>query len=152
MPATDINHDIRVGFISKLTGSSSPFRTAVAVTVAGVTYYRVYYDEVRQDYGDAAKTHITPPWVVMSILPITQSRDTAVKFYRCTVQLTVAALTQLECDSVAGKLCDLLEDSEASLSFEGYFTVEVNREAQTNMPKSDEVYSTVVQYSILIQR
>ena len=147
----NVNYDIRKGVLDKLLTGTTSFKTAISKTVGATTFYRLYYSEVPQVY-QGTSTAATPPWVAFSILPIIPERDSATKWYQFTLQFNVSALTQTDCDSLAGYLTDLMEDSEASLTIGTYQTVSVLRAPQVNLPKVDNVYNIAVQYSVIIQK
>jgi len=151
MAKTNILYYIRKGFYDKLIPSgTNTFKTSVLQTVSGTSYYKLYHHLAPQVIP-GTKTDVTLPYVVYDTLPITQERDSAVKWYRCMMQFVVAGSSQSEAEDVAGYLTDLLEDSEASLSFTGYTTLGIFREPMISQGFIEGVWNIVVQYSIIIQ-
>lgn len=143
--------DIRTGFFTKLLTGTTSFKSAIDITVGLTTFYRLWYDEAPQVYAGTT-THVEPPWVTFSILPVDEDRDSCSKFYSCTVQFTIAALSVGECETIAGYLTALLDDCEASLSIGAYRVLDVRRQSVSFQGKLDNVYSIIVQYSLLIER
>jgi len=133
----NIQNAIRVGVYSKLIPSgSNTFKTAISS--------RLYFHIALQ--GAAL------PYVVYDLLPINQDRDTVNKFYNFIVQFIVSSSAISECETVAGYLTDLLEDSESTLSFTGYSTIRIEREPQVNLGQIDNVWNIAVPYRVQLQK
>ncbi len=147
----NVNYDIRKGFFDKLLSGSTSFKTAISKTDGGTARFKLFYEEAPQVFP-GTQYAVAPPYVVMAILPIVQSRDSAVSLYDCTVQFLVSSLTKSECENIAGYVTDLLEDCEASLTIGTYLNVNILRGPQINLPRIDNVYNIAVQYSITIQK
>lgn len=151
MAKTNILYYIRKGFYEKLIpAGSNTFKTSVLQAVSGTSYYKLYSDLAPQTIP-GTKTDVTLPYVVMTTLPVGQERDSGTKWYMCTVQFLVAGSTQSEAEDVAGYLTDLLEDSESTLAFTGYYTLSINREPLISQGFTEGVWNIVVQYRIIIQ-
>ena len=152
MPSVaNINNDIRTWFYNRLlTGTT--FKADISKVVGSTTVYRLYYYQAPQVFPGTT-TPVEPPYVVMDILPISQDRDSASKFYSCTLQFLVSSIASIaECETIAGHITDLLEDCEASMSVGTYQVIKITREPQINLPQVDRVFNIAVQYSILIQK
>jgi len=146
----NINYAIRKGFYDKLVPSgSTTLKTALKQTVSTVDYFKLYYHQAPQFV--TGTTALTLPYVVLDILPIDPDRDSGTKLYRCTLQLLVSASTIGNCEDIAGYITDALEDSESTLTFTGYQTVEIRRQPQINLGFIEHVWNIAVQYSIIIQ-
>ena len=150
MSYTNIQYVIRKGFFDKLIPSgTTTLKTALKQTVASTDYFKFYYGEAPQNV--TGTTAIALPYVVMSLLPITQESDTATQWYQTLVQFNVAALDLVTAEDIAGYLCAALEDSESTLSISGYGVISIIRGPQIDMGKIEQVWNIVVQYSLTIQ-
>lgn len=145
----NIQNAVRQGIYNRLVGASNAFRTAVTQVVSTVSYYKLFYMEAPQYV--TAEVLVTLPYVVMSILPILPDRDSASKWYSCTVQFNVAAASVSECETLTGLLTDRMEDCEAYLSLSGYSVVKIDRAPQVDLGPVDGVWNISVQYSLLFQ-
>ena len=147
----NINYDIRHGFFDLLLASgNTAFRAAIAKTVGGTTYHKLYYVQAPQAFPDGT-TLVTPPYVVFNILPIEPDRDSATKFYSCWVQLLVSSLSATECEDIAGYITAILEDSESRLTIGAYTVREIRRQAQINLGVVETVNNIAVQYSLIFE-
>ncbi len=150
----NIQTEIRKGIVSKLIPSgSNALKTAIQLQLTSTpTYgYKLFYHIAPQLYPGSSLS-VAPPYVVFDILPITQDRDSANKFYDFTARFLVSASDLGTCENIAGYISDLLEDSESSLSFSGYYTIKVLRQPQINLGLTDLVWNIAVQFSISLQK
>lgn len=146
----EIHYTIRKGLYDRLVGASNTFRAAVLQTVATVAYYKLYSHIAPQNV--TGSTALSLPFVTFHVLPIVPFRDSATKWYTATVQFSVAATTESECENVVGALVDRLEDSEASLSFTGATVIAINRQSQRSPELVEGVWNCSVDYSITLQQ
>lgn len=147
----NILQDIRKGFYDRLLSGTTALKTLITKVVGATTFYRLYYDQAPQVFPGTS-TAVAPPFIVISILPIDQDRDTASRFYRCIVQFLVASLSLSECETLAGYVMDQLEDAEASITVGTYRLLEIRRQPLIFLGQSEQVYTAVVQYSIILQQ
>lgn len=143
----NIANDVRHGIYDRLLSSNS-LKAALAKTVNGTTYYKVYYERAPQALPDG-KTLVAPPFVVYTLLPIDSDRDSATKIYRVWIQFLVSSEDLATCEAIAGNITDVMEDSEAGLSIGAYRVVEVRRQSQVSLPIEEWAYNIAVQYSVI---
>jgi hypothetical protein len=145
----NIQNAVRQGIYNRLVGASNAFRSAIAQVVSSTTYYKLFYGEAPQYIVN--ETLVTLPYVVLSILPIMPDRDSATKWYSCTVQFNVAAASVSECETLVGLLTDRMEDCEAYLTVSGYSVIRIDRAPQADLGPVDGVWNISVQYSLVFQ-
>jgi hypothetical protein len=139
----NIQYDIRKAVTGLLTSEDSAVRDSIAQTIKGVVSYKLYFDEAPQG--------IALPYVVHTLMPITEERDSASKWNVGTLQFNVYASDLSLCETIAQVVRDTMDDSEGTIQIEDRHAVAITFQSQHYLGKIDGVHNIVLQYSITVQ-